>query len=190
MLPLQYKHDEKVFLLDGNEIKLEDFNPYKLFNFLVDLLDIDVQDPDFEFPDGIDVEEMLDHPLLVGISLATIITGPSFAEYIAQNRGKITKEIPVIIKEAFEIVNGQLTQIETDGFRGHLGFDANINIEGNLTLQTLGDCACLGVDPNGQFILEGTENGFSTYGLHNNDALTQTVSLYAGLGHIAHLALG
>jgi hypothetical protein len=59
---------------------------------------------------------------------------------------------------------------------------------GGLHVQTLGNCACLGLAADGVMV-RGLQEGYGEYELHNADTTAQRVSLYAGLGHLAHMAM-
>jgi hypothetical protein len=68
-----------------------------------------------------------------------------------------------------------------------MGFASRILEEGRINLQVWGDCACLGSAYGGLF-RDVMEKGFVEYELHNADSQVQRAALYAGIGHLAHLA--
>lgn len=58
----------------------------------------------------------------------------------------------------------------------------------HVTLTVLGNCACYGVSVDGVFGYHDWSSKFAGFEMHNIDAPEQSVSLQAGLGHLAFKA--
>lgn len=67
------------------------------------------------------------------------------------------------------------------------GFDFGYYRPGHPSFNVMGNCACLGVIPEG-FILDDMdrEKGFMEFDLHNIDFDFQEIALLAGLGHMSY----
>lgn len=117
------------------------------------------------------------------------ITTPEFNDWLFyDDRSKEMAETTEVIAEVFDKLYGNLPEFVKEARGGFMSFSA-LRIDSGLGLTTFGNCACLGPNPSGYYFRhEELAEGWREYAWHNNDTATQTLSLLAGMGHIALLA--
>lgn len=181
--PFAYDQSVQGFVIAKRTVALEDFDPHT-FNFHE--LGLDGEEVDFD-----DLSEQA----LVIPSFGALIAGPRLHEWAKRHPREVAAARQVM-REAFrsltaddELLADMLDEEgSSDDPVGHLGFAASLRGEAaGVHLQVLGNCACMGPDPHGNYIEGQFEEGFAEYGLHNADSQAQRASLYAGLGHLAWL---
>lgn len=177
MFDFSYDHSIYAFNIANAQISLADFDPYTF----------STHDTDVDEGDSLLVDALL-HKRLVLPSYGGLIAGPTLHEWIGENSGTVQRETPKVMYEAFISMVKEPQEI-SDGSFGHMGFDTRVSETGSLILQVFGNCACMGVNQHGGMI-QGIEEGFAQYDLHNADSQVQRASLYAGIGHLAFVAKG
>lgn len=158
---------------------------------------VGLTDPDlmreFIFPTGerVPFEEIPDHPLYIADS--RLITTELFSTWLKEHCGgeefSSTKQV---IHEVAEALTGETLDdvLEATNIVTLWGPSAGLLRPGHVVLHTEGNCACLGVFPDGDFIREEDfDSGYAEYGFHNVYNSNQRISLLAGIGHMATLSV-
>lgn len=169
---LYYEHEERLFVVGGRECNVSDEDV----------------DKELKFANGEPVtkEQINTHPVLLG-TWGNPITTPKFYSWLrAGDKSANFQQTARVMKEVFEDVS----QEKLDGKRHDemhpLGFSASLQREGHINLSVLGNCACLGTDPDGHLVdWNEWDSGYTELALHNIDTKPQYVSIMAGLGHLA-----
>lgn len=133
------------------------------------------------------VEEIPSVPVLTNI-FGNQVTTPKFYTWLRDmDDESILDETAVVIHEAFSELRG-VNLGATERGVSHMSADVNFLREGHLFLQTVGNCACLGVSVDSH-VVDYNEwgSGYAAYEFHNIDFPAQHISLLAGLGHLAAL---
>lgn len=186
LVPITYDRDSQEFTVDSLRFTLKEFNPYKILKITLEKRGIIAPvAADFKFPEGIPNLEILNHPLLIPLSDARLVSGPKLQKWVSNNPKIVVSETPKVIKEAYEAMSGEKVDKASLSTGISLGFNTWISPDGPPKLQTIGLCACLSASLDGLRIEDRSEKGFSEYELHNIDTDEQLISLYAGLGYIA-----
>ncbi len=170
--PLTYDVNTEMFTIATKDVALHEFDLYT-FNYLEMGLS----------GKGIEINDALKYPALLPV-IGNVILGPKLHEFAKEYPQEIT-DTANIMRTAFSSFLEDPSQVDDMG--GHLGFAAGLRRDEGIHLQVMGNCACMGPDPNGIFPSR-FEEGFAEYFLHNADSQAQRASLYAGIGHIARLA--
>jgi hypothetical protein len=176
--PFSYRSEDGVFVIASAEIAETVFDPYG-FNPYRPELGID--------PEGIDVDDVPNHPLMIP-TFGKLLAGPKLHDWAKNNPSKLLDTYKIMHKVCSAFFDDP-SQISDKSSVGHMGFASGPREDGGIHLQVLGDCACLGPDPHSLYVKNQFENGYAEYDLHNADYQYQRVGLYAGLGHIARLAM-
>lgn len=115
------------------------------------------------------------------------ITTPRFFRWLTTgNRVGIFHETSDVMRDVFEKLQGEKLKGKLHERMDPFGFSCSFIREGHMTLSVLGNCACLGTNPDGHFVdWREWETGFAEYEFHNIDMPHQRISLLAGLGHLA-----
>ena len=165
------------FIVGGEKIYPKDFDPFEPRSSI---------DKDFIYAD---FDELTKKPLFLGI-FGKLVGGPALHVFNRQNPEKLSEVVPVMRSIYEEVLGETLEQEGDDEFVGFMGFACRVSEGGDLNLQVLGNCACIGINQHGLYTHDGIENGFVEYDLHNIDSDSQLVSIYAGMGHVSRLASG
>lgn len=174
--PFAYDRDRQAFVVGGKEIGVEVFSPYT-FN----------PDEHGLSWDGLPIDEIKDHSVMIIGGIGRILSGPKMREFVAANPSQID-QADKVMREVFDHLHGDDEQqdlYEDEG--GAYDFAARVREGNNLNLQVLGNCSCMYLDPEGDYA-DPPELGFAEYTFHNDFIDAQTVSLSAGMGHLAVLA--
>jgi hypothetical protein len=139
-------------------------------------------------PSGIEVvhNEIMEVPVHVGLFGNPFAT-PKFYRWLQESCRKDDLESARrVMMTVFEEVHGvQLGKIQ-DSPDNLFGFGVGFLRPGHLTLNTIGNCACLGVSVDGHIVsYREWDTGFAEYEFHNIDMPAQRISLLAGMGHLA-----
>lgn len=170
---LYYEHDERLFVVGGIECEVADE-------------DLETQ---FQFGEGepVQKENINNHPVLLGV-WGNPITTPKFYEWLKNNDALMTdfQQTAQVMKEVFEDVSQEKLSGKHQDRMHPLGFSAGLQREGHVNLSVLGNCACLGTNPDGHLVdWHEWDSGYTELSLHNIDTKPQYVSIMAGLGHLA-----
>jgi hypothetical protein len=174
--PLYYDESTKWFELGGLPIPLTDFDPYGMSP-----VSLGIEDRDLE------IDELAYTPLMLP-SFGPVIVGPKLHVWAYENPDRVANTARVM-HEAFITFMDDPEEIPFSNDGGFMGFAAGLREGGGIGLQVMGNCACMGPDPNGFLIRDRMEVGFAEYDLHNADSQAQRASLFAGLGHMARLSV-
>jgi hypothetical protein len=173
LYPFAYDDEAECFTVGPTRIHPHEFDPYTFNPYVLGIKDR-----------GIELDDLPEHPAVLP-GFGAVILGPRAHEYAMTNVDGHN-----VIKVMHDVFTSFLADPSDFPLRenvGHLGFAAWQREDGGFGLQVVGDCACS--NPNLQGLhVQGMENGWAEYDLHNADSVAQRTSLYAGLGHIAHLA--
>ncbi len=128
--------------------------------------------------------------------LGKVIGAPKFHEWLGVVKADrdlaqaVKTDTTEVIGSTFRIFNPEFKFPRTDAPLW-MGCDMRINNYNHVTLQTIGDCACLGPHADGHWVgwQDWETEGYCEYDFHNNDDDSQTWSLLAGMGHLAALCL-
>lgn len=167
-----YEHDERLFVVGGKEISVGD----------------ERLQHELRFPDGEPVpkEQINSHPVLLGLWAEPLATPKFYTWLDSQSDDSSFVETTHIMKEVFEEVSGEPLQGRHHNKMHPFGFSAGLLRKGHLNLSVIGNCACLGSNPDGHTVdWEDWDSGFVEMTLHNIDTRPQHVSIMAGLGHLA-----
>lgn len=177
-----YDEAEKVFTIGKTAVKVADFDPYRFNEYEL------LADPDEETIELAELAEQL--AILPPASGA--IGGAKLHDWVWNNQDALPPTRQVMhaaMATAYE--HPETIIFDEDDEHGFMGFAVHLREPNGkpdgLRFQVFGNCACMERDLYGLFI-EGTEHGFTQYGLHNADLPAQRAGLYAGLGHLAKLA--
>ncbi|NNN21649.1 MAG: hypothetical protein HKL80_06565 [Acidimicrobiales bacterium] len=173
LYPFAYVNEDKAFSIGDGKVALTDFDPY---TFSSDELGLG---------DGIDIDEMPQQAALISI-MGGVIIGPKLHEWVEANP-KVLADTYKVMYEAYVAFLDDLSQVPAERTTSHMGFASGLREYGGIGLQVLGNCACMGPNPQSYYIDGQFEHGFGEYDLHNADSQVQRASLYAGLGHLAQL---
>lgn len=168
---LYYEHDIRTFVIGNREIQATD--------------DSVVQE--FRFPKGEPVPKELisSHPALLGLWGDTLAT-PKFYTWLNDQPKDVFTETSRVMKQVFEDVLGDALDGGHHDKMHPFGFSASLLRKGHLNLSVLGNCACLGSNPNGHTVdSDEWDTGYVEMTTHNIDTKPQYVSIMAGLGHLA-----
>jgi hypothetical protein len=171
--PFDYQRQAAIFRIGNLSLPPKEFQPYTFNPYRHDLEGT-----------GIPVQEIGNHAAVWPEHGYPIVTPKTHAWVEANQEG--LEEVVEVMHEVYASFYEDASEIVRGDGIGHMGFAAWPREGGGIGLQVLGDCACSG--PNLYGALQGIEHGYGEYDLHNADTQAQQVSLYAGLGHIAHLA--
>lgn len=176
--PFTYDASINSFLVSDKRVPAESFDPYVYNPYELGLEE-----------EGLGFEEISRHSLIIP-SFGRVIATPKFHSFIKENPKAVGSAINVM-KNAYSKL-GDIPEgfADEEVSYSHLGFAAGFLENGDLRLQVLGNCACLGPTPHGNYLHDKYENNFAEYDLHNADTQAQRTSLYAGLGHMAFIADG
>lgn len=123
-------------------------------------------------------------------ALANPVMLPKMYNWLEENgTDQLFSETSEVMRDVFQTVNGKkLLGVTTRDTASHIGFNVNFlrQEHPHITLQTLGNCACLGVDLYGIIGERYWDDKIAEFTFHNTDTKPQQISLLAGLGHIAH----
>lgn len=169
---IEYEH----FKIGDRHVAQENFDPFK---YIPELGDKEKQ---------LTPDEMPEHPLML-YPITGPIGSPILHSWVRQNPEQVL-EVRELIHKVFVSFYDNDEEIELGEAVGAWGFESHVTEDGGVHLQTLGDCACMGLTPHSHVIEGRLENDFGQYDYHNTDSQAQRVSLLAGLGHIARLASG
>lgn len=120
----------------------------------------------------------------------SLLSTPRFFDWLMTADGmRAVRGVPEVIHQVFNAVHDVKTP-----YRGRdslHGFGAAYLREGHVIVNTIGSCACLGVKVDGHIVnYNEWESKYAEYEFHNLEKSfpAQTISLLAGLGHLAHLS--
>lgn len=95
------------------------------------------------------------------------------------------EETRLVMSEAYSRLANPDAVVDSSN-TGYMGFHFGLLRPQHPTLFTLGNCACVGVDPMGiQFDETDWDTGYTSWAVHNVETGIQWISLYAGLGHLS-----
>ena len=139
-------------------------------------------------PSGVEAfkNEIINEPVHLGV-FGNPLTTPKFSIWLQQNCTKDDLESARrAMMTVFEILQDfRLGKIQ-DNPDSIFGFGIGFLRPGHLRLNTIGNCACLGVSVDGHTVSSDEwDTGFAEYEFHNIDMPAQRISLLAGLGHLA-----
>ena len=144
------------------------------------------------FPGGVQLtlDEVPKHPVVINNTAHPIATPRMFTWLTSTDIETAFEDTKTVMREVFaDIQNIEIDATNQEGL-SVWNFGAHFIREGHVRLQVIGDCACLGTIPDGGIVdSDDWETGYVEYGLHNIDMPAQYISLFAGLGHLASLAL-
>lgn len=172
LYPLFYDHETRLFVVGGEELPLD--TPALHHRLL--------------FPEGAELDEIAieRYPVLLS-QLGRPLTTPRMFTWLKESgEGEVFQRTSDVMREAYS----EVESIELTG--GHhkkmspFGFSVELIRTGHATLSVLGNCACLGTDPDGHLVdWHEWETGYAELTFHNIDTPAQFVGLFAGLGHLA-----
>lgn len=170
-----YVHDNRQFLLDGQTIPMADLLP--LYDHTTKSTRIPAEIID-EVPLVVDAIGRPSHLTLMHEWLT------------ADHREAELTATASVMREVMSELDGVDYTEEVFGGGDHMSFRVGMIREGHPLLHVHGNCACLGVDfYHPPFRERAWREGFATYDFHNSDRSAEMIALYAGLGHLASLAL-
>jgi len=170
---LSYDHTASMFTIGDMQLALRDENIYDalVFGRGADTMPNDVP--------GI--------PVFIG-TFGSPVTTPKFYSWLTGiETKKVFDETATVIRDTFSAVHN-VTINSSDRGGSVFGADVYFLRPGHLSLQTIGNCACLGVSVGSMIVdYEEWDRGYAAYEFHNIDWPAQYISLMAGLGHLAAL---
>ncbi len=140
--------------------------------------------------DCIEIDRLIKQtPLVHGLSRPIML--PKMHEWLNENRDSQTlqAEVTEVIGDVFEKLHPDRV-IQKGQDRGFIGFNmffASRELP-HPTLQTLGNCACMGVTESNPLGNKVWVDEVASFTFHNVDTREQHISLLAGLGYLAHRA--
>jgi hypothetical protein len=164
------------FNLGNSRIQVTDFDIDSVINH------VPLEEPQ------IAIDKLPETPLSMP-ALGNIVGGPKLHNWAKTNSEKIDGTVDVM-KKAYQAFYEESLDLPRDDIISHVGFASELQPNGGIVLQVMGNCACLGPDPTRFKFADTMENGFTEYDLHNTDTQAQRASIIAGLGHIAFMAGG
>lgn len=176
LYPLYYHREDKSFSIADREIPVSS-ESYK----------------ETLFPSGNAVEsyEIPDHPVHLGI-FGNPITTPRFYDWlIANSTADNLLETKFVMQEVFEELRGAKLEGKPSAasLTSPFGFEAYFLRPGHLLLQVIGNCACLGTNPDGYIVdYHEWDSRYAEYTFHNIDTESQRISLLSGLGHLSKIS--
>ena len=134
--------------------------------------------------------------LMIAASYTDLVATHSMRKWLvgldADRKDAVLRKVEGVIQTVHKIVD-PLVEIPT-GRGGHIVISATFDQYGILRLQTFGDCACLGRNPD-PYTFHGPEHPRLDdlevpiqYAGHNIDTPAQGLSLYAGAGTLGWIA--
>ena len=174
-VPLVFDRDKQVFVSGHEQFTLRDFSASKLYS-ADSVADVDTT------------------PLSWGGFGPLVL--PRMHDWMQDNlTDHVLDDTVDVMIEAYKTIRpAELADLPISLQRdrgGFIGFDA-MRPRGDypeISLRTLGNCACLGVSLQGMFGgVQARESKIASYEFHNVDTEEQRNSLLAGLGHVAFLA--
>jgi len=109
-----------------------------------------------------------------------------------RKRGEVRQIVILVMRKVYKQIEPAVTLPKRDGGRP-ISFDFGFKKSGVFSLETFGNCACLGRDPSEDLpcTVDNMEGDISlplVYSTHNADTQAKLISLYAGAGTLAFLA--
>lgn len=166
-----YEHDIRTFVIGSREAQVTD----------------DTVVHEFSFPksEPVPKEQIASYPVLLGLWGGTLAT-PKFYSWLNEQPKDVFTETSLVMKQVFEDVLGDVLDGDHHDTMHPFGFSAGLLRKGHLTLSVLGNCACLGSNPNGHIVdSDEWDTGYVEMTTHNIDTKPQHVSIMAGLGYLA-----
>jgi hypothetical protein len=172
LVQLTYDHEQEAFFTGSIEHALDSSE-------LLDAL---------LWPSGsvVPTENIADLPVLLDV-FAHPITTPKLFTWLKEKGGpKLFQETSDVMRDVFSKLQDIQLEKRHHKKMSPFGFSCEFIREGHVTLSVLGNCACLGTNPDGHTIdWYDWESGFAELEFHNIDMPEQRISLLAGLGHLA-----
>ena len=166
-----YDHERRMFINGSSEHPLLADSTYRGIHVMDDAL--------------VPILEIPQVPLLMNV-FGNFVSTPKFFTWLTKMDIKaVFDETAGVIRDTHSELTGIKNKSKDrslSAWNARLGFTN----KGHVLLQTVGNTAQLGVSADSHDIgYKEWGTGYSTYELHNNDWRAQTVSLLAGLGHLA-----
>lgn len=189
-LPEDFEHftDEELGYLDFSY-------DHSLGQFYIGGKNFSLSDSDIEdrllFPEGeiVPKEKLKSHPVILDNFGHPATTPKLFSWITSIDEKPVFAEASAVMKDVYIRISGERLSDEDIASRIHYDFGVGFIREGHMTLRVIGNCACLGTNPEGNFISgDDWDTGYTELELHNVDSAEQHISLFAGLGHLATLA--
>lgn len=171
-----YDHDARLFTIAGKEILVTD----------------ELLLREFSFPSGdtTPLSDLPNHPVYYGYYGLPLMT-KKFSDWV---RVHVSEKEIFSTKMVIHEVAEQMTGIDLDhpptgpNIESIFGAEVFLQRAGHLTFQTIGNCACMGIEVSSHLVPEQEfDSGYGEYGFHNVYEPSQKISLLAGLGHMATL---
>lgn len=171
-VPFEYDHHNRAFHAGGATISPEDIPRYGYIHSEVG-----------GTPDEIERWAQTESFLITRNPITTKIGREAIGGVWSSDLQRETREVMAdVLSEHL----GDIVMADSYDFLKKRSFGVEKFVSNEVFVQTIGQCACLGVD----YTVHNSwrEAGFSEYTYHNVDMRPQTVALLAGIGHIAHSA--
>lgn len=166
-----YEHGIRTFVIGNQEVQATD----------------EAVVNEFRFPKGepVSKEQIACNPVLLGLWGDTLAT-PKFYTWLNDQPKATFTETSHVMKQVFEDVSGDVLEADHHDTMHPFGFSAGLLRKGHINLSVLGNCACLGSNPQGHTVdSDEWYTGYVEMTIHNVDSRPQYVSIMAGLGHLA-----
>lgn len=171
-VPFEYHHDDRTFRFGAEDGSPDDISHY---GYLHSAEGVTVRN----------VEEWeTSHSFLITRHPISTAIGREAIESIWS--GRLENEVREVMADVLAEQLGTIKMAERNRWLELGSFGTQKLSAGEVSVQTMGICACLGVD----YTVHDSWRcvGFSEYTPHNIDNRAQRASVLAGLGHIAHTA--
>lgn len=176
---LSYDHDSQLFLSGSQKVSPEAVRD--------NIRKLSLQQDEHLTDDELD--ELIETTPVVYTVLRPLAL-PRFHEWLGDNSSRnLFDETADVMRDVLIRLRPDVSSVERGGL-GFMGFavERTTREYPHLFFQTLGNCACMSVDPHGFIGERYWDEQIASFSNHNVDTPEQEVSLLAGLGHIAHLA--
>jgi hypothetical protein len=172
-----YDPEQKNFLVGGEWVSLGDFPEHN---------------PEaFEPADEASAARLVDEAHMILSVFDTPCAMPKLSTWLnnlgAKQARQLSEDVTEVLIDAYaEVGDAPRNRL----LKGDLwGFTMSWQRRGQPTVSVLGNCACAGIDLEGNFFKQKDwGEGFAEFTLHNVDWQAQRTSLYAGMGSLAYFA--
>lgn len=168
----QYFHEDRAFVIGNKSCGISESEVQNELNF----------------PSGEPVKQESIATTPVGLDgWGHPVTSPRFYTWLMNvDRPSMFQETSDVMRKAYEELGNISLQKKHNKEMHPMGFSAGLLREGHINLSVLGNCACLGTNPDGHIVdYDEWDTGFAEMTLHNIDTSVQHISIMAGLGHMA-----